>query len=127
MNKDLDDLLNQFKQPLGSNDRVRTLNRMVMGLNGHDIEDDVYEPQPGDKVLITNYRDPIDGNLVARIARKKYCIVESAFPIPIGSDGNYHFEYEITVKDGDGWNFLQGEYHILTNKEIEKLETGFRL
>ena len=127
MNFDLEELFNEFSKSLDSNDRVRTLNRMVMGLNGHDIKDDVYEPKPGDKVLITNYRDPIDGNLVARLAKKKYCIVERAFPIPIGSDGNYHFEYEINVVDGDNWNFLQDEYHILTDKEVEKIENGFRL
>ena len=128
MNKELEELMNQFKHPLGSNDRVRSINRMVMGLNGHDINDDeCYEPQPGDKVLITNFRDPIDGNLVARISREKYSIVESVFPIPIGSNGDYHFEYQITIIDGDGWNFMQGDYHILTEKEINKLNKGFRL
>lgn len=127
MNKELEELLKQFKQPLGSNDRVKTINRMAMSLNGHDIKDNDYEPQPGDKVLITNFRDPIDGNLVAKISRQKYSIIESSFPIPIGSNGDYHFEYQITIENGDGWNFMQGDYHILTEKEIKKLEIGFRL
>jgi len=69
----------------------------------------------------------VDGNLVAKLAKKKYCIVESAQPIPIGSDGDYHFEYEITVVDGEGWTFLQDDYHILSDKEVEKIENGFRL
>ena len=129
MDKNIEKLFDLFKTTNIDNERRRSLDRIIMKTtsNDYDIKDNHYEPKPGDKVLITNFREPIDGNLVARISREKYSIVESAFPIPIGSDGNYHFEYEITIKNGDDWTFMEGDYHILTEKEINKLEKGFRL
>ena len=63
-------------------------------------------PKIGDKVIITNF--DLLPKMVVREITKKGDIVEvtDVTPIPIGSDGNYHWEYAIDAVEFNG--FLLG-------------------
>ena len=124
---DFDKWFNEFITASDDIERAKVFGRMSLGLNGHKVKDECYEVKVGDKVLITNFCNSIPSNVVAKLAREKYCIVESSFPVPIGSDGDYHFEYEISVEGGEGYTIMQSDYHVLSKEEINKLDNGFKI
>jgi len=82
-------------------------------ITGIIIEDNDKTPQNGDKVLIINFDNSLPGNLVAKLSRKEYCVINSVLPVPIGENGRYKFQYEITVVDGEGYTFFQPDYTLL--------------
>jgi len=123
-----EDLENMFNQMIGKNDLEinKQLDRMVAGLNGNEIKDVIEPPKPGQKVYITDYMNK-PSSLVAKLARQKYCIVSEVSSIPIGENGDYHFEYDIYVEGGENYLFPTGTYKILTEKEIKILENNGKI
>lgn len=70
------------------------------------VDRSIWKPVPGDKVVITDF-DGFPGNEAAKLAKLPYCTVDSVLEIPIGEDGNYHWEYEIYI--------VESEYLVGTN------------
>jgi hypothetical protein len=92
-----------------------------MSITGIHIKDILPKPKIGQKVIITDYSF-IPSNLAAKLSKKKYCEIIEIESIPIGENGDYHFEYEIYIQNGENFIFPPGTYKILTNDEIIKID-----
>lgn len=79
---------------------------------GYLIKNILQEPKPGDKVSITDWTD-FSKPEIAILCKKDYLTVLDAFPIMVGSDGNYHWEYTIVTEEAQHVDVLFNRYKLI--------------
>jgi hypothetical protein len=72
-------------------------------MNLSDIKDHKDHPEifEGDKVIITDW-DFANSNEAVKLSKLPFLVVDGVDKHPIGSEGDYHWEYGIYVKELPG-------------------------
>lgn len=79
-----------------------------------DVKDDpnIKEPKHGDKVVITDWSS-FETNEAVKHSKKDFLVVNDVMPMPVGENGDYHWEYHIYVKELHGLAILPNEYKLI--------------
>lgn len=80
-----------------------------MGLKVNDIYP---QPNVGDKVEILDYSF-FDANESVRISKMEEIRILEVFPVVIGSDGNYNWEYEVYTTADPDQNIMMEMYKVI--------------
>ncbi len=78
---------------------------------GLEIKDTKVEPIVGDAITITDW-ELFSKKEIVELSKLPYLTVSEVYPVCIGEDGDYHWEYEVYTEEAPETNILGWHYKL---------------
>lgn len=88
------------------------IHKMLGNPMGLDVKDTKIEPRVGDKITITDC-ELFSKKEIPQLCKLPHLTVSEVFPVCIGEDGDYHWEYEVYTEEAPNTNILGWHYTII--------------
>jgi hypothetical protein len=89
------------------------LHKQLANPSGLYTQDIKPAPNPGDKIIITDYRAFTKEEVRDLIKIYDHVVtIEEVDPIPVGENGDYHWEYSVYIKEFKNVHVLVWHYKL---------------